>query len=231
MLVHVLGEERRALAEHDTRQVAREAAVQVDERRHEDVVGRAHLGSAGGSDRWRGASVRSPRPGRHRPPSERTRIIRASVSLNSDWASWRPSSCDVLDPLGGELRSQPLELGAHLVRIPDLARRRPPHEGPAIGLQLDEAARLELPERLADRRSTDAELLGERLLPEPRPRDELAAHHARLQRRARACRRAPTDPPRRASRKPCSWTQAVAHQLDADDRHEAGEHDAKRGCR
>jgi hypothetical protein len=50
-----------------------------------------------------------------------------------------------------------------------------------MGLQVDEARRLELPERLADRRPADAELGRERVLAEPGPRRDRPAEDALLQ--------------------------------------------------
>ena len=87
----------------------------------------------------------------------------------------------LLDAQCRDLGGEPFELGPHRVRVADLTRCEPAHERAAIRAQLDEPARLQLAQRLADRRSADAELLGERLLPESRSRRQVAVEDARLQ--------------------------------------------------
>ena len=101
MLVHVLGEERRALAEHDARQVTREAAVQMDERRDEDVVGGGVLNQlVKRSLAWRQRSISS--SGTTPVPSERTRIMRASAFTPGSFgtARYRPTPCGRRPPTG-----------------------------------------------------------------------------------------------------------------------------------
>src|SRR5215210_2069440 len=82
----------------------------------------------------------------------------------------------IADALGRQRRREALELGA------DLARGWSTDDRAAVRQQLDEARRLELPERLAHGRAADAELLGERLLPQTRPDRDGTAQHLRLNR-------------------------------------------------
>ena len=58
-----------------------------------------------------------------------------------------------------------LALGPDLVRVANLAGRGCTDERSSMRSDLDEPARLQLPQRLADRRPADAELLGQRRLP------------------------------------------------------------------
>ena len=59
--------------------------------------------------------------------------------------------------IGGALGGEPLELGAQLVDLLHLAAGGDAHDGAAVRPQLDEAASLELDQRLAHRRAADAE--------------------------------------------------------------------------
>ena len=88
----------------------------------------------------------------------------------------------LLDPLGGELRREALELRANLVRLTDLARVRHADDRASVRLQLDDAVRLKLAQRLPYRRATDLELRGQHLLAKPRAARDLAAQHAGLER-------------------------------------------------
>src|SRR5439155_16763696 len=63
------------------------------------------------------------------------------------------------DPQRRDLRRERLELGAHLVRVADLAGCEAADERAAVRAELDEAARLQLAQRLAERRPADPELL------------------------------------------------------------------------
>src|SRR5204862_2000062 len=92
----------------------------------------------------------------------------------------------VADPRRRELGGESLELGAHLVRLADLPRRRPAHDRPAVRLELDDAARLQLAQRLADGCPRHAELARERLLAQALPRGELAGEDACVDRRGEA---------------------------------------------
>src|SRR5581483_3910404 len=181
VLVHVLGEQLDALAEHGPRQVAREAPVEMQELRDEDVVRRADL------DRLMKAVVR-PAPARRL----RFRVEVDAVAVSQlDHPLERRAELPLhvvedvelvlVDAARRELGGHAFELRAHLVGVANLTRRRRAHERTAMGPHLDETARLQLAERLADRRATDAELLGERRLSQPFPRHELTAQHSRLQ--------------------------------------------------
>ena len=86
-----------------------------------------------------------------RAPEENRRLVQARELL-------------LLDPLGSELRPEALELRANLVRLADLPRGRPADDRASVRLQLDDAVRLELAQRLAHRRAADLELRGQRLL-------------------------------------------------------------------
>src|SRR5262245_15633678 len=180
MLGDVLAQQRRVLAEDDAAEVARQASVQVLERADDRSIARRLL------DRLVEVVVRAPpqcrplvrdavaalpRPRRH------GQLERA---LEPPLRAVQPVELLRADPLGCERRCKCLELGAHLVGVADLARREAPYERAAVRLELDEPGRLQLSERLADGRAADAELLGERLLAEPRPRRELAAQDLRL---------------------------------------------------
>ena len=85
------------------------------------------------------------------------------------------------DLLRGELGREPLELRAHLVGAADLPGREAADERAAVRTELDEPARLQLAQRLPDRRPADAELLGESLLAQPGPGRKRAVEHARVQ--------------------------------------------------
>src|SRR5664279_6439389 len=78
-------------------------------------------------------------------PAERL----AKVSLRAV----QPLELGLIDAQGCDLGREPFELGPDGVRVADLARCQPTHERAAIRTQLDEAARLELAQRLPDRRS------------------------------------------------------------------------------
>jgi hypothetical protein len=93
----------------------------------------------------------------------------------------QPVELVVADPCCGELGRKRLELRTHFVCLADLARRQSPDERAAMRLELDEPARLELPQRLADRCPADAELGGERALPEARAGGNVPVQHPPLE--------------------------------------------------
>src|SRR5690349_19803863 len=93
----------------------------------------------------------------------------------------QPVELVVADSGCGELGRKRLELRAYFVRLADLARRQTPHERAAMGLELDEPARLELPQRFADRCAADAELGGQGVLPQPRAGGNVPVQHPALE--------------------------------------------------
>ena len=85
--------------------------------------------------------------------------------------------------LGGELGGEPLELGAHVVRLADVACGRPADECTAVRLQLDDPRYLQLAERFADGRPADAELVCERFLAQARADRDRSTENLPLDRR------------------------------------------------
>ena len=67
-----------------------------------------------------------------------------------------------------------LEQRAHLVEVEQIGAVERAHDRAAVGLDLDQPLRLELQQRLADRRAAGAEALRERLRPQPLARLQLA---------------------------------------------------------
>jgi hypothetical protein len=179
VLLDVLAEERGALAQDRATEIAGEASVQPSERRDEHVVARGlldHLvegvvGAAPERDLGVG-DLAAALPGGH-GPSERFAELRLR--------RMQAVGLVVADPLRGKLGGEALELGAHLVRIADLAWGETAHESAPVGAELDDPGRLELPERLADRRPADPELLGEGFLAQAGAGRQLAAQDPRLE--------------------------------------------------
>ena len=93
----------------------------------------------------------------------------------------QPLELGLVDAQGRDLGGEPFELRPHGVRVADLARSQSAHERAAIRTQLDKAACLEIAQRFPDRRTADAELLGERFLAETCARRQVAVEDARLQ--------------------------------------------------
>ena len=141
VLVDVLGSSFSALTENGPSQVTRKAAVQVSERSDQDVVRCSAL------DQLMKAIVCVPPAldflvghgagpvGAHlhhageRLAELRLRLVKAVELL-------------LVDSLRSQLGGQPLELGANLVGVADLAGREPADERATMRLQLDEPARL-----------------------------------------------------------------------------------------
>src|SRR2546423_8145233 len=92
----------------------------------------------------------------------------------------------VVDVRDGLLRGESLELGAHRVRLADVARARALDDRTAVRLDDHEAARLQLTKCFTNRGPAHAELRCERLLAEARPGRDLTAQYAGLDRRGQA---------------------------------------------
>ena len=84
----------------------------------------------------------------------------------------------LVDPEGRNLGGEPFQLGPHRVRVADLARRQPADQAPRFGRSSTRplACSLRSASRIGVRLGT--ELLGERLLPEPRPGRKVAVRDA-----------------------------------------------------
>src|SRR5262245_25106303 len=181
VLLDVLLEQVRAARQREPGQPPREAPVQVGERQPEALVARGLLD--GDVEEVVGllpvAQRLVGRVGRPTPRREQAGDRAAEQPLRLSQAI----ELRVLDARRRQLGREPFELGAHLVALADLARGRVTDERAAVRAELDQAGRLELPQRLADRRPADSELVGERLLPQARARRDLAAQDASLQRR------------------------------------------------
>ena len=116
-------------------------------------------------------------PLRHQPAPVTARIARAQLLRQAREAAL--AFRQLRQRLGrhllrGDLRHERLQLGAHEERLAQIVMREGANTHAPVRLELDEAERREPAQRLPDRRPRDAEPLGELLLPEHRPRLELA---------------------------------------------------------
>ena len=115
-----------------------------------------------------------------------SRMIRWNASLATIWSSAshssssRSTSSAVMRRRGarGGVR---LEQRAHLVEVEQVVAVERAHDRAAVGLDVDQPLRLELQQRLADRRARRPEALRERLRPQPLARLQVAFEDRLLQ--------------------------------------------------
>ena len=195
VLRDVLLEQARALAEHDPGEVAREALVEIGERRRRAAGCRPPRGSTGGRGRCRGSSRRASSRGGVAPPPLRPGAMSARTSSGTAPA---PRAAGAARRRGSASPRAPRRAlrARRAPRRPRAPRARsgPRTTRPAVRLELDDPGGLELAQRLAHGRPADAELGRQRLLPQARARGISPREHARLDRR-----REPVDERRRPS--------------------------------
>ena len=115
-----------------------------------------------------------------------SRMIRWKSSLAISWSSCvaerlEPLDVGARDPRGRERRGVRLDQRADVVEVAQVVAIEGLDHRAAVGLDLDQAVRLELQQRLADRRPARAEPLRERLRPQPLTGLELALEDGLLQ--------------------------------------------------